>query len=74
MAHFRTVDTVRLAATGIERDLTKIDQRKATQVLQHAQRIERNRQVSLKRAKARRRVDWNVAVFSTAYPFNYKAS
>ena len=63
MAYFRTVDAVRLAAIGIERDLVKIDQRKATQVLQHSQRIERDRQVSLKRAKARRRVDWNVAVF-----------
>jgi hypothetical protein len=44
-------------------DRARETHRKATLVLQHAQRMDRNRQLSIKQAKQRRRVDWNVAVF-----------
>lgn len=60
MQYFQAVDAVRFAESGIERDKARSGQRKATQVLQNAQRIERNRKESLARAKSRRRVDWNL--------------
>jgi hypothetical protein len=63
MAYFRAHNAVNTAATEMERDMARTEKRKATQVLQHAQRKERGRQVELKQAKSRRRVDWNVAVF-----------
>jgi hypothetical protein len=63
MQYFQAVDAVRLAENGIEREKAKSGQRQARQALQNAQRIDRNRKVALVRAKTRRRVDWNVAVF-----------
>lgn len=58
--YFQAVDAVRFAENEIERDKARTGQRKATQVLQHAQRIERSRKESIARAKKRRRVDWNL--------------
>ncbi len=63
MQYFRAVDAVKFAENGIERDKAKSGQRKATLVLQNAQRIARNHKAARERAKLRRRVDWNVAVF-----------
>ena len=61
--YFRTIKAVKSAENGIERDRARTSQRRATQVLQNAQRIERNRKQSIERAKKRRRIDWNVAVY-----------
>ncbi len=63
MKYFQAVETVKFAENGIERDKAKSGQRQATQVLQNAQRIERNQKSARDLAKRRRRVDWNVAVF-----------
>ena len=63
MQYFKAVDAVRSAEGGRQRDDAKSGQRKATQVLQHAQPMEINRKDMQARAKQRRRVDWNVAVF-----------
>jgi hypothetical protein len=63
MAYFRANNAVNTATNGMERDLARTEKRKAVKVLEHAQRKERGRQVALKHAKSRRRVDWNVAVF-----------
>ncbi len=60
MQYFQAVDAVKFAGNEIERDKAKSGQRKATQVLQNAQRIDRNRKESIARAKTRRRVDWNL--------------
>ena len=61
--YFRTIEAVKLAENEIERDRARTSQRRATQVLQNAQRIERNRKQSMERAKKRRRIDWNVDVY-----------
>ena len=61
--YYQAVNEVKVAPNGIERDRARDSQRKATNVLQHAQRMHRTRKASLERAKQRRRVDWNVAVF-----------
>jgi len=61
--YFQAIDAVKSAEGARERDIAKSGQRKATQVLQNAQRLERNRKDMQARAKQRRRVDWNVAVF-----------
>lgn len=63
MQYFQAVEAVKFAGNEIERDVAKSGMRKATQVLQHAQRMDRNNKVAMARAKTRRRVDWNVAVF-----------
>lgn len=63
MQYFQAADAVRFAENGIEREKAKSAQRQAKQILQNAQRIDRNRKEALTRAKSRRRVDWNVAVF-----------
>jgi hypothetical protein len=57
------VNDVNQAVGGIERDKARSAQRRATQLLQNAQRIDRNKKEAQARAKKRRRVDWNVAVF-----------
>lgn len=61
--YFQTMNQSKFASTQIERDIARDDHRKATQTLQHAQRMDRNHKAEIKRAKQRRRVDWNVAVF-----------
>ncbi|MBT4126506.1 MAG: hypothetical protein HOE43_08940 [Chloroflexi bacterium] len=61
--YFQAIEAVRAAENNIDRDRAKSGQRKATQVLQHAQRMERTKKDQQARAKQRRRVDWNVAVF-----------
>lgn len=61
--YFQVVNDVNQAVGGIERDKARKAQRKATQILQNAQRIDRNKKEAQARAKKRRRVDWNVAVF-----------
>ncbi len=61
--YFRAVDEIRFAGNEIERDRAKSVKRKAAQMLQNAMRIERNQKDARKRARTRRRVDWNVAVF-----------
>ena len=63
MQYFQAVNDVNFATNEIERDKARSTKRRATQTLQNAQRIERNRKESLARAKTRRRHDWNVAVF-----------
>ncbi len=62
MQYFRAVQEVKFAGNEIERDKAKSGQRMATMTLQNAQRIDRNRKDAIKRAKSRRRVDWNVAL------------
>ncbi|MCZ6539417.1 MAG: hypothetical protein O6922_06290 [Chloroflexi bacterium] len=61
--YFQALNDVKFSSNGIERERAREIHRKATFVLQHAQRMERTRKASLERAKQRRRVDWNVAVF-----------
>ena len=61
--YFQAIEAVRAAENNIDRDRAKSGQRKATQVLPHAQRMERTQKDQQARAKQRRRVDWNVAVF-----------
>ena len=61
--YFQAVNDVNQAVGGIERDKARSAQRRATQVLQNAQRIDRIKKEAQARAKKRRRVDWNVAVF-----------
>ena len=61
--YFQAVNGVKFAANEIERERARETRRKATLVLQHAQRMDRTQKVSLARAIQRRRVDWNVAVF-----------
>ena len=61
--YFRATNEVRFAVGEIERDRAREIRRKAVLILQNAQRIGRNRTAEINRAKQRRRVDWNVAVF-----------
>ena len=61
--YFQAVSEVKFASTEIGRERARETHRQATQALQHAQRMDRTRKASFERAKQRRRVDWNVAVF-----------
>jgi hypothetical protein len=63
MRYFQAVDAVKQAEGGRERDIAKSGQRKAVQILERAQRMDRNNKAAMAMAKKRRRVDWNVAVF-----------
>ena len=62
MQYFRAVNDVNVATNEIERDKARSSKRKATQVLQNSQRLERNFKVTMARTKSRRRHDWNVAL------------
>lgn len=62
MQYFQAVNDVNYATNEIERDKARSAKRRATQTLQNAQRIDRNRKDSIARAKTRRRVDWNIAL------------
>ena len=62
MQYFQAANDVNYATNEIERDKARSAKRRATQTLQNAQRIDRNRKESIARAKPRRRVDWNVAL------------
>ena len=61
--YFQSMHQFNAASTGIERDIARDNHRQATRTLKHAQRTDRNHKAEYKRAKERRRVDWNVAVF-----------
>ncbi len=61
--YFQAMNQVKFASSEIERDRARETHRTATNVLQIAQRMDRTRNAEIKRAKQRRRVDWNVAVF-----------
>jgi len=61
--YFQAVNDVNQAEGSIERDKARTAQRRATQVLQNAMRIDRNKKEAQARAKKRRRIDWNVAVY-----------
>ncbi|MDA1280618.1 MAG: hypothetical protein O3B95_11390 [Chloroflexi bacterium] len=63
MAYLRSMADINFAENGIERDKARTSHRRATQVLQNAQRMERNQQAARANARRRRRIDWNVAVF-----------
>jgi hypothetical protein len=63
MQYFQAVDAIKFAGNEIERDIAKSGKRKAEQILQRAQRMDRTNKAAQKLAKSRRRVDWNVAVF-----------
>jgi hypothetical protein len=60
MQYFQAVQAVNTAPNGIERDRARSAQRKATQMLQNSQRIERGAKAARALAKSRRRVDWNL--------------
>jgi hypothetical protein len=62
MQYFQALEAVKIADNEIERDRAKSGQRRANQMLQNAQRVDRNNKNALKLAKSRRRVDWNVAL------------
>ncbi len=61
--YFQALNEIKAAANEIERDRAREIHRKASLVLQHSQRMDRTRKASIDRAKKRRRVNWNVAVF-----------
>jgi len=61
--YFLALGDVKRSSNQIERDRSREIFQKAKLILQQAQRMDRTQKAAQQRAKKRRRLDWNVAVF-----------